>query len=73
MSLAPYVIRRDMNSRQDQRGGPTAAVVADMSMSLDGCVADASDGIRQVFGWYGSGDVVVPTANPLPGVGGERA
>jgi len=41
-----------------------ATVVADMSMSLDGFVADASDGIEQVFAWYGSGDVVVPTANP---------
>jgi dihydrofolate reductase len=41
-----------------------ATVVADMSMSLDGFVADKSDGIEQVFAWYGSGDVVVPTANP---------
>jgi dihydrofolate reductase len=41
-----------------------ATVVADLSMSLDGFVADASDGIEQVFAWYGSGDVSVPTANP---------
>jgi len=41
-----------------------ATVVADMSMSLDGFVADASDGIEGVFGWYGGGDVAVPTANP---------
>jgi len=37
-------------------------VIANMSMSLDGFVADTDDGIEQVFGWYGSGDVAVPTA-----------
>lgn len=37
-------------------------VIANMSMSLDGFVADTNDGIEQVFGWYGSGDVAVPTA-----------
>ena len=34
-----------------------------MSMSLDGYVADANDGVGEVFGWYfGSGDVEVATA-----------
>ncbi|MEV6603700.1 dihydrofolate reductase family protein [Kutzneria sp. NPDC051319] len=37
-------------------------VIANMSMSLDGFIADTNDGIDQVFGWYGSGDVTVPTA-----------
>jgi dihydrofolate reductase len=37
-------------------------VIANMSMSLDGFVADPDDGIDQVFAWYGSGDVAVPTA-----------
>jgi dihydrofolate reductase len=41
-----------------------ATVVADMSMSLDGYVADPSDGINEVFGWFMTGDVIVPTANP---------
>jgi dihydrofolate reductase len=41
-----------------------ATVVSDMSISLDGFVADANDNIEQVFGWYFSGDVAVPTANP---------
>jgi dihydrofolate reductase len=36
-------------------------VVALMSMSLDGYVADASDGVDEVFDWYFSGDVEVPT------------
>lgn len=36
-------------------------VVALMSMSLDGFVADANDGVDEVFGWYFSGDVEVPT------------
>ncbi|WP_216207530.1 dihydrofolate reductase family protein [Amycolatopsis aidingensis] len=38
-------------------------VIANMSMSLDGFVADRSDGIQQLFGWFGNGDVEVP----LPG------
>jgi dihydrofolate reductase len=37
-------------------------VIANMSMSLDGFIADPEDGIEQVFAWYGSGDVAVPTA-----------
>ena len=37
-------------------------VIAIMSMSLDGFVADAADGVEEVFDWYfGSGDVVVET------------
>jgi len=38
-------------------------VVALMSMSLDGYVADANDGVAEVFDWYFSGDVEVPTAS----------
>src|SRR5215213_2865329 len=38
-------------------------VVALMSMSLDGYVADATDGVAEVFDWYFSGDVEVPTAS----------
>ena len=34
-----------------------AKVVAIMSMSLDGYVADANDGVTEVFDWYFSGDV----------------
>ena len=39
-------------------------VIADMSMSLDGFVADPNDGVEHLFGWYGNGAVVTPTANP---------
>ena len=39
-------------------------VVAEMSMSLDGFVADESDGVQELFGWYGNGEVEVPTADP---------
>ncbi len=38
-------------------------VIAIMSMSLDGYVADANDGVGEVFDWYFSGDVEVPTAS----------
>ncbi|SFW43502.1 dihydrofolate reductase family protein [Amycolatopsis australiensis] len=39
-----------------------ADVIANMSMSLDGFVADPEDRIDHLFGWFGSGDVEVPTA-----------
>src|SRR5512133_3944597 len=35
-------------------------VVAIMSMSLDGYVADTNDGVDEVFDWYFSGDVEIP-------------
>ena len=42
-------------------------VVAIMSMSLDGYVADPEDGVAEVFDWYfGSGDVEVPTGGSAP-------
>ena len=40
-----------------------ATVVALMSMSLDGFVADAKDGVAEVFDWYFSGDVEIPTGS----------
>ncbi len=36
-------------------------VVALMSMSLDGYVADLNDGVAEVFDWYTSGDVEIRT------------
>lgn len=38
-----------------------AKVVALMSMSLDGYVADAQDGVAEVFDWYTAGEIDVPT------------
>lgn len=43
-------------------------VIALMSMSLDGYVADANDGVSEVFDWYFSGDVDVTTASPTTGM-----
>ncbi len=40
-----------------------AVVVADMSVSLDGFVADRSDGVDHVFSWY---------AKPQPAPAGDR-
>lgn len=40
-----------------------ALVIANMSMSLDGFIADPSDGVEHLFGWYNNGDVTVPTAD----------
>jgi dihydrofolate reductase len=39
-------------------------VVALMSMSLDGFVADENDGVDEVFDWYFSGDVEIPITSP---------
>lgn len=42
-------------------------LVAIMSMSLDGFVADADDGVGEVFDWYtASGDVVIETGGSDP-------
>jgi len=38
-------------------------VISHMTMSLDGFIADPDDGIDELFGWYGAGDVSVSTAN----------
>jgi dihydrofolate reductase len=38
-------------------------VVANMSMSLDGFIADPADGVEHLFGWYNNGNVTVPTAD----------
>src|SRR5687768_4213794 len=52
-------------------------VVAIMSMSLDGYVADRNDGVAEVFDWYfTSGDVEIHTGGSEPhdvqGVRAER-
>lgn len=39
-------------------------VVAALSMSLDGFVADEHDGVAELFGWYQNGGVEVPSADP---------
>ncbi len=42
-------------------------VVAIMSMSLDGYVADLNDGVAEVFDWYlNSGDVEIDTGGSDP-------
>jgi dihydrofolate reductase len=46
-----------------------ATVVAEMSMSLDGFIADPSDGVEHLFGWYNNGPVTIP----MPGAGGPRS
>jgi dihydrofolate reductase len=41
-------------------------VIALMSMSLDGFVTDADDGVDEVFAWYFTGDVEVPLPSAAP-------
>src|SRR3954453_17106547 len=43
---------------------PVTNVLALMSMSLDGYVADRNDGVAEVFDWYFSGDVEITM--PIP-------
>ncbi len=38
-------------------------VLTHMTMSLDGFIADPNDGIDELFGWYGAGEVNLPTSN----------
>ena len=38
-------------------------VYTHMTMSLDGYVADPRDGCDELFGWYGAGQVTVPSAD----------
>jgi len=40
-----------------------ATVIADMTMSLDGFIADPSDGAEHLFGWCKVGPVAVRTAD----------
>jgi hypothetical protein len=41
-----------------------ATVIASLSMSLDGFIADRDDGVGPLFDWYESGEVALPTAVP---------
>jgi dihydrofolate reductase len=43
---------------------PVATVVAELSMSLDGFVADPADAVGPLFDWYYNGDVTVPMPDP---------
>src|SRR4051812_17065226 len=36
-------------------------VIADMTMSLDGYIADPHDGVEHLFDWYFNGPVVIPS------------
>ena len=38
-----------------------STVLTHMTMSLDGFIADPKDGIDELFGWYGAGEVAIPT------------
>src|SRR6266550_1126999 len=51
-----------------ERSYTLTKVVAIMSMSLDGYVADANDGVAEVFDWYFAGDVEVSTASTTSGM-----
>ena len=58
--------RDPMNAVSTRKKIAMSKVVAIMSMSLDGYVADLSDGVAEVFGWYTSGDVEFDTGGSDP-------
>jgi dihydrofolate reductase len=41
-----------------------STVMAEMSTSLDGYVADLNDGVDPLHAWYGNGDVETPSGTP---------
>ena len=51
---------RGLVSAADRKEPLVSKVIALMSMSLDGFVADPNDGVDEVFDWYFAGDVEVP-------------
>lgn len=59
---APGAIVGGVSNERKRRENIMTKVIANMSMSLDGFIADPADGIDRLFGWMGSGDVEVPTA-----------
>src|ERR1700722_17276837 len=46
------------------RGGAMARLIGELSMSLDGFVADPQDQVGPLFDWYGNGPVETPCAGP---------
>src|SRR3954451_8244780 len=69
--MSPCRIERPRSSEQPsppRRSRTMTKVIAIMSMSLDGFVADANDGVAEVFDWYFSGDVEVPSASGESGM-----
>lgn len=46
-----------------------ATLIAELTMSLDGFIADPQDGVDQLFGWYNNGPVTIETR----GTGGPHA
>ena len=53
-------------TRRSNLGEVMSKLIAIMSMSLDGFVADANDGVDAVFRWYFSGDVEFHTGGGDP-------
>src|ERR671925_2394772 len=56
------VSRRPMSRRRQPSRRGMAKVLTHMCMSLDGFVAQPDDNPAELFDWYWSGEVVVPSA-----------
>src|SRR6266702_1117584 len=54
----------DANPSRPTRSIHMAVIISEMSMSLDGFVADPADQVGTLFDWYANGEVEVPTAVP---------
>ena len=67
--MKPTTRRKSPASKKNatSRKKPTSKVIAVMSMSLDGFVADRNDGVGEVFDWYfNSGNVKFETGGSDP-------
>jgi dihydrofolate reductase len=51
-------------TRSSEKEQNMSKVVAHMSMSLDGFIADPDDGCDELFGWYRNGEVEVRSHDP---------
>jgi hypothetical protein len=60
--LQPTIVGNGLSSQVDQSQGARPKVLTHMCMSLDGFVAQPDDNPAELFDWYWSGDVVVPSA-----------
>ncbi|MEY2443153.1 MAG: hypothetical protein QOJ46_2579 [bacterium] len=59
MQQSPSQPSRRSRHAHNRREGEMTRVIANLSMSVDGFIADRDDGVQELFGWYANGPVLV--------------